>query len=93
MHGANGPARSGTMRKREISAEEARAWCFGYEVATRLSVTAPDIFVAEATAALAWYYERLLMPAVAWTPADYSCEFTEEDRRYIDELTSPELTA
>lgn len=75
--------------KREICAEEARAWCFGFEIATRLSVTAPEIFVAEATAALAWYYERLQMPAVAWSPADCACEFSKEDRRYIDELTSP----
>ena len=77
-------------QRRSILAEETRAWCFGFAVATALQVTKPDEFIDEANAGLGWYYLRLRLPNMsAWATTTCTCGFTAEEQRHISDLTDP----
>jgi hypothetical protein len=73
--------------RKDIVAEEVRAWCFGFEVAKALRLDA-DLVIGKANAALGVYFERLELPSVAWRPTSCTDSFSNKDRRYIEELTA-----
>ena len=79
--------------KAEIVAEEARAWCLGLKVAVALGISDVGAFCAEVNSALGFYYLRLMAPAVEWTPASCNCSLTDEDERFIADLSGLETTA
>ena len=73
--------------RKDIVAEEVRAWCFGFAVAKELHLDA-DLIVGEANTALHYYFERLELPSVSWEPTSCTDSFSNEDRRYIEGLTA-----
>jgi hypothetical protein len=71
----------------EILAEEARAWCFGFEVAKRLGIEV-DAFVAERNAGLGAYCSRLDLPRIDSISMNCTCNLSDIDQRYIRDLTA-----
>lgn len=74
--------------KHEILAEEARAWCFGVKIAIALGVADTDDLYTEANAAMGFYYQRLKVPSVEWTPTSCNCDLTPEDTRFVGDLSA-----
>jgi hypothetical protein len=76
--------------RREILAEEARAWCFGGKIALAFGISDTEAFCVEASTAMGFYYQRLKLPCVAWTPTSCNCNLTPEDERFVVDLTAPD---
>ena len=82
------PCQLSEEEKREILAEENRAWCFGFHVASKLNVSSKDSFVAEAAAAMNAYADRLFATPVGWTESDCLVRLSEEDCSFLTALVA-----